>query len=676
MKRTMTLGALLLLTLPFSLSAAPRKTTPLTQWKLDGQPVTVPHTWNAIDGADGGSPESNSVGGSGYWRGKKNYETQVNLVPQPGKRYFLNFEGASITADVEVNGQKAGRHEGAFGAFTFEITDLLKPQPPQKFKVAVDNRFNQNIPPVSGDFTMFGGLYRPVHLIETNALCIHPANPFSTSGVEIIQSSLNDELGVLEITTDLSGENTQGAQLRIIARKANGQVAAQLTKTLPQGTINQTFNNQLTVKNPTRWHGLDNPYLYQIQVELIQGKNVIDQVDTHWGFRTIELTAERGLLLNGKPLRLRGVNRHQDMENKGWALSESDHANDIRIMLEMGVNAWRAAHYPQCKTMYDLCDRAGILVWAEIPVVDCVIDTPEFFAQAKFQMEEMIRQHRNHPSIYVWGTSNELGNGSYARKHNKNSQQLMQQLYDLSKQLDPTRYCGITHNAPHRSENKIHDTNGQNTYPGWYGGDAPSMKNVIQNLCNKFPNVAVSLNEYGAGGSIQHHEWPLKRPKTISPWHPEAYQAYCHEEHLRAIKKAPAQLYGTFVWNMFDFGADQRTEGDHLGRNDKGLVSYDRKTPKDAFFLYQANWTTKPMVYITQRRFTKRTDAKTPIRIYTNAKQVKIFLNGKLMGEPSVNDIQVAEIPEVVLKKGENRIEAVISIDGKTIKDQCIWTLN
>lgn len=641
-------------------------------WQLSApgektETVSVPHCWNAIDGADGGGTTNSSVDGTGFWRGAKTYTRDLSISPKKDKRYFLRFEGASLSTDVNVNGKKIGHHDGAFGAFCYEITPFLN-QDENSVSVTVDNTFNSDIPPVSGDFTMFGGLYRPVTLIETGMTCINPANPLASSGIQLSQQRLTDKEGVLDISAIISGNPS-----KVVATvtDANGK---QVTETV-LSTENSESKGTITVQNPTRWNGIQNPYLYSVTVSVYADGKKTDEVTQKWGFRTVEIDTARGFVLNGKPMKLRGVNRHQDKEGLGWALSDADHETDIRIMREMGVDAWRAAHYPQASKMYELCDEAGILVWAEIPVVDRVNKTDTFFANAKIQLHEMIQQHRNHPSIVMWGISNELGNGKNGSM-SKGAMELMEELYTLSKQLDPTRYCVLAANA-RRKENTIVDHVGFNTYPGWYGGNAESMKGIITGWCKAYPTKGICVSEYGAGASVKDHEYPVKRPKTIHPFHPEEYQTYCHEHQYRAIKNSAPQLWGSYVWNMYDFGADDRREGDHMGRNDKGLVSYDRETRKDAFYLYQANWTSEPMVHLNSRRFTERKGITAmPFKAFSNCDTVELFLNGKSIGVQKPNDICAFEWVDVSLTSGKNTVKAIGKKDGKTVTDSYEFTVN
>ncbi len=633
--------------------------------------VVLPHCWNAIDGADGGSTTAASVDGNGYQRGVGNYTTSLKVNYKPNKRYTLRFDGAGIKTQVFINEQIVGEHTGAFGRFAFDITSHVAKSngAPLQLRVAVDNTFSPDIPPVSGDFTMFGGLYRPVTLIESNETCFDRVADYAVGGIKVSQLALSNEQAILNITSYLCNI-PQNAQLRFDIKDREGKTVTTQTSILSKDE--HKFSLNLKLSSPHLWQGVEDPYLYTIEATLMNNETKVDNISTKWGFRTFEICREKGPLLNGKPMgKLRGVNRHQDKEGKGWALSPEDERQDIEIMREMGVNAWRAAHYPHSQNMYRMCDEMGIVVWAEIPVVDRVNETDTFFAESKYQLSEMIAQHQNHPSIVMWSISNELGNGPNGQK-NKGSAKLMKALFEQSKQEDPTRYCVLAANVQ-RGENELVELVGFNTYPGWYGGNNPykGMQGAIQSWCNRYKTKGVCVSEYGAGASIHCHDAGNKQPQHIHPFHPEEWQTHCHEGHLKAIQEAPMQLWGSFVWNMYDFGADNRREGDHMGRNDKGLVTYDRKTRKDAFFMYKACWTNTPVVHLCSSRWTTRPEGKYNFKVFSNCPEIELVINGKSYGknaQPSA--VKAFDFENIDLTAGNYTIEATgFNADGKAIKD-------
>lgn len=666
---------------PFNNADSLESKTLTSEWTFQrdcdstAQTVSLPHCWNTIDAADGGTAVR-SVNGEGYWRGTATYTRDLKLTPRNNNRYFLYFEGSSITTDVRVNNQKAGTHSGSFGAFCYEITTLLNPEK-NILSVSVDNAVNPDIPPLSGDFSVQGGIYRPVTLIEKPNLCIYPSE-LGTLGVSFTQGILNNDKGELGVTVDISGKFLKNTEVVVTVEDRNGSTVMEKIIPFEYRHVTAiperyTVADTVTVTNPVRWDGIQNPYLYRVTTALRHNGKIIDEVTQHWGFRTLEIDPKRGFILNGKVIKLRGVNRHQDKEFKGWALSQKDEINDIKMIVDMGANALRCAHYPHSSHIYRLCDKAGLIVWAEIPIVDITRDNEVFFKNAKNQLNEMIAQHRNHPSIAMWSISNELHNGPYA-KTSRGQDKLMSEMLDICQKTDPSRPCVMAANRFH-PENKIPDHLGFNTYPGWYSGVPSDMSKLIGEWCVAYPNKGICVSEYGAGASIRHHEYPVKRPKTTGQWHPEEWQNICHEGQYRGIKNAPAQCFGSFVWNMFDFASDAKKEGDHMGRNDKGLVTYDRKIAKDAYYFYQANWTTDPMTYITSRRFMTRPAGKMPFKVYSNCERAELFLDGLSLGTQKPNDIAVFEWQNVDLTPGNHTVEVRAVKNGKTVSDSCDFTV-
>lgn len=652
-------------------------------WKFsfEGDPapsdVIVPHTWNARDGADGsdGAASALSVQGNSYKRGKGTYTREMELSPEKGKRYFLRFEGASIVADVEVNDRKAGRHEGAFGAFCFEVTDLLVPGK-NRITVTVDNTFNRDILPLGGDFSMFGGLYRPLALIETDDICIKP-DYFASPGVFVAQKELNEREGHIEVTTFLSARNSPAKKgvVSIQVKSPEGRVVARSEEKLDIAPGGEWKNVQkLVVKNPRLWQGRSSPALYQVVVSLKTEEGQSDEVKQPLGFRTVSIDPAKGFVLNGKPMQLKGVNRHQDREGKGWAVSARDEAQDMKYMLDMGVDALRTAHYPQTEHMYDLCDRNGLIVWTEVPAVEKVRDTIPFRENMKQQAMEMLLQHGNHPSICLWGIFNEIYHQCSAEDRKADMITVLKELNSCIKELDPGRMTVAATNQPgNKTLNTISDVLAQNMYPGWYGGGPKGMGGGLDSLARQYSDRGVGVSEYGHGASIYLHQSPCSQPVPVSYWHPEEWQAIGHEENYREIRKRP-NIWGTFVWNMFDFASDARKEGERPGMNDKGLVTYDRKTPKDAYFFYKANWNPELMCYITSRRFTERNQAEVPVKVYSNADSVELKVNGKVVGTSLAPDeLRRAVWEKVPLKKGKNNLEIKAVKGGKTVRDSCIW---
>jgi beta-galactosidase len=633
--------------------------------------VTVPHTWNAEDGADGGTTKETP----GYRRGPAWYQRDLVLPSDlKGRRAFLVFEGASMVSDVHLNGTHLGQHRGAFNAFSFEITPHLDPGRTNDLRVRVDNTFVADVPPLAGDFTMFGGLYRPVKLLLTSETCITPLD-HASSGVFLAQREVGRERAFVDARVRLSRGGDDGApvHVRVSVVERDGVVAeVQEAPVAWAGTQGET-QVSLLIERPHLWRGWADPYLYAARVELLREDQVIDTVTQPLGLRSVRVDPERGFVLNGEPYELRGVCRHQDRAGKGWALTDADHEADLAMILEMGANAVRLAHYPHAPRFYELCDRAGLIVWAEIPLVNVVRNTDAFHANTKLQLIEMIRQHGNHPSIVMWGLFNEL----YHQGPSDPCEDLVEELNALAQTEDPTRPTVAASNQRSRTAlNAIPDLIAFNGYPGWYGNGGPSgMSGSLEAWLEATGHRGIGVSEYGAGGSIRHQEeWPPKKPVHNGDWHPEQYQAFCHEAQYAAIRERD-DVWGSFIWNMFDFGSDDRAEGDQPGINDKGLVTYDRQTRKDAFYFYKANWNPEPMVHLLSRRHATREHRATTVRAYANCDTVELFVNDRSLGAVQPDALSRVEWKAVILTTGENRIRVCGRRGEWEWWDEAVWFL-
>lgn len=624
--------------------------------------VTVPHCWNAIDGENGGD----------YYRGPGWYRRTIELpAADQGRRIFLRFEGASQTATVFVNGTDAGEHLGGFGAFCFEITSFVKFGAPNLIAVRVDNSKRADLAPLAGDFTIFGGIYRPVHLLVTDPVCLSPLDHGSPGmTVRALQVSEGKAEVTIEALVSNGGAAVDSVQVATSILDATGQVVAGASeeRSVPAG-ITQRQTHAFTLPHPHLWNGRADPYLYSVAVELRRGDAMIDRIEQPLGLRYIRID-RTGFYLNGKPYPLHGVNAHQDGLDKGWAISDADQKQDLDQILELGANSIRAAHYQHSETFYRLCDEAGLLVWAELPQVNLVGASPAFGQNSRNQLLDLIRQNTNHPSIFTWSLSNEL------RQPSADPDFVLHDLNNLAHAEDPTRptiqaaYINIW-----PSVNEIPDLIGINAYPGWYHGAIDDMGPEIEKYQTWGHGDGFCMSEYGAGASIHQHEADPKQPAPKGRWHPEEWQALVHEHDWAAIRSHPV-VWGSFIWCMFDFASDSRNEGDTPGRNDKGLVTYDRKIRKDAFYFYKAQWSNDPFVYITDRRFTPRTDPLTEVKIYSNCDRVELTVNGDSKGTQKGDDEHIFRWPALTLKKGGNRIEATATYGGKTFNDSCVWIVN
>lgn len=464
----------------------------------------------------------------------------------------------------------------------------------------------------------------------------------------------------------------------------------------------------LVITSPHLWQGRADPYLYTARVEVSVGGVVRDAIDQPLGLRSFHVDPAKGFFLNGRYLDLRGASRHQDRLDKGWAISADDDREDMALMVEMGSTAIRVAHYQQSPLWYRLADEQGMALWAEIPFVDEAAPTELFFNNALQQMRELIRQNYNHPSIFFWGCGNEnfdLGQG-FAQgiaQYGPISERLIQALHALAKAEDSTR---LTTYASFHSETDVHlalpgqppvdfkgepqrwytDTTAFNKYYGWYYGEPEDNAEFFDRLHSRNPGQRLAVSEYGAGGSIQQHEeattyggaayvrTPMEqmRARAFAKEHPEEYQTYYHEKTWQVLATRP-YLWGKFIWNMFDFASDGRNEGDHPGRNDKGMVTFDRKIRKDAFYFYKANWSQEPVLHITSRRFTLRTDPATEIKVYANVSEVELFLNGRSLGKKSPGEDRIIRWSGVILAPGRNTVRVTA---GTGLTDECEWTLH
>ena len=623
--------------------------------------VTIPHTWNATDGT---SPD--------YYRGAAIYRCHFDAprAAAADSRTFIRFEGVCQDATVWLNGKRLGRHRGAFTAFSFELTHFIKKRN-NELVVEVSNALDSLIMPLGGDFTMFGGIYRQVWLISVPQVCF-TLNDYGSNGIYVSQSHVDSVRAHLQIKAKTDAAQAAGARcaLRTTVIAPDGTIVSVHNDSHSTNEDNfLCLNRDIDIDNPLLWHGIKNPQQYRLRFELLSNGQVVDTLSQLIGLRSYHVDPHNGFFLNGEYYPLHGVNRHQDRDGMGWAITPREHRQDMDIIKEIGANCIRLAHYPHADYFYSLCDSEGMMVWAEIPYIGNGTRHYDFDANARLQLTELIRQNYNHCSIFCWSLFNELGGPD--RPH-----ELVQQLNDLAHSEDHTRLTVAAANNDGRPENDMTDIMAYNTYPGWYWADPGTMQWAIDWKYDPKKDRAIGISEYGAGASIHQHDSHIsKAPKTDGDWHPEEWQAIVHEGNYREIVKRK-YVWGSFVWNMFDFASAGRHEGDRMGINDKGLVTYDRSTRKDAFYFYQANWSTRPMVYITGRRNTPRNESVTDIKVYSNCPEVNIVINGVPCHTQSCGTgIFVAR--EVTLQPGINHIEAMGITTRQTmpVTDRCTLTL-
>ena len=587
--------------------------------------VTLPHTWNAIDGMDGGGD---------YHRGKCHYARTLSKAELPeGCRYFLEVPAANASADVYVDGEKLTHHDGGYSLFRCDITDVLKEE--SELTITVDNSANRTVYPQVADFTFYGGLYRGVNLV-----CV-PDSHFDlttngTPGIHVTPTveGADGRARVQVFTTN----RREGQVIRYTLRSGETELAAHTTEA-------ETVD--FKIKNVHLWDGKRDPYLYHVTAELMDGETVLDTVSTRFGVRSFSVDPERGFILNGREYPLRGVARHQDRMGFGNALLPEHHLEDIDLICEVGATTIRLAHYQHDQYFYDLCDERGLVIWAEIPYISQHM--PEGRENTMSQMTELITQCYNHPSICFWGLSNEITmNGPEDPDLLVNHRMLN----NLVKKLDSTRLTTIAAlsmcpmDATYLS---IPDVVSYNHYFGWYGGETDQNGPWLDKFHAKNPHIPIGVSEYGCEALNWHTSNPMQGDYT------EEYQAYYHEELIRQLYTRP-YIWATHCWNMFDFGADARAEGGENGQNHKGLITIDRKYKKDAFYAYKAWLSDEPFVHLCGKRYTDRVEDVTKVTVYSNQPEVELFVNGESIGKKAAADhFFYFEVPNV----GESTLVAV-----------------
>ncbi len=623
--------------------------------------LNLPHTWNNLDGE---TYTKNYYRGIGWYR--KHYAVDGNLA---GRRFFLKFNGAFSVADVYVNGSFVGEHQGGFAAFAFDVTPLLKVGADNVIAVKVNNAVNTNIPPLSADFTFFGGLYRDVHLLVTDPVQISPLD-YGSPGVFLKTTDVSADSANLQVNAIVSNgtETAQTVTVRSVVTDAEKNIVAVLTNVVtlpPAGASNVVATT--TIMRPHLWNGLPDPYLYRTFTELWRGSEAVDVVAQPLGFRYFSVDANRGFFLNGRHYDLHGVSMHQDWPDRGWALTDAQRDTNFKLLKEIGATAVRLSHYEHDDNTYQLADQSGIILWSEIPLVNRITESPAFYANAKQQLIELIRQRYNHPSVVCWGVFNEI-----TMKAGPRPVQLASELARLAAQEDPTRpSTSAANSGDEEPSNWCTEWSSFNKYFGWYNGRLGDFGPWADEIHAKYPGRKLGISEYGAGASIyQHSEDPVNEPQNSGHYHPEEYQNLFHETYWQEMQARPF-LWCKFVWNMFDFAVAGRDEGDTPGRNDKGLVTYDRQVRKDAFYYYKANWTTDPMVYITGHTFTNRLASNITAKVYANCDSVELFVNGVSHGVVTSRNC-IFTWP-VVLKPGANDVRAVGTKGASTVTDALVW---
>ena len=599
--------------------------------------LDLPHTWNGIDGQDGGND---------YYRGTCYYAKTMKRAEFGSEPIvYIEFEGANSSATLYVNGKEAGSHDGGYSTWRVNITDFLAED--NEIVVAVDNAPNERVYPQMADFTFYGGLYRDVNVISVGEA--HFDLDYYGGPALMVTPEVKGADADVEIEVFVTG-CADGDELEYTILDGGQEVAKQ---TVGADTTKISF----TISDVHLWNGRKDPHLYTAQVVLKRAGETVDERSARFGCRTYEIDPEKGFILNGERYPLHGVSRHQDRPKKGNALSHEDHEEDIALILEMGANTIRLAHYQHDQYFYDLCDEKGLVIWAEIPYISRHM--PGGRENTISQMKELITQNYNHASIVVWGLSNEITmNGEKDPDLVENHRILN----DLCHKMDPTRLTTVAVVSMCSIDSeylKIPDVISYNHYYGWYGGDTSMNGEFFDKFHAKYPNKAVGMSEYGCEALNWHTSEPEQGDYT------EEYQAYYHEELIKQLFTRDF-IWATHVWNMFDFAADARAEGGEDGMNHKGLVTFDRKYKKDSFYAYKAWLSDDPFVHICGKRYVDRVEDTTKVTVYSNLPEVELFVNGESLGKQTSDvhffyfDVPNAGESTLVAKAGDCSDESKI----------------
>ena len=616
----------------FSKEATAVPTEVSSRWNF----VNVPHCYNAIDGQDGDAD---------YYRGTAYYAKSIVKSDLPvADRYYLEINGANSSAKVHWNGQCLAEHHGGYSTWRVDVTDVM--QADNLVVIEVDNAANQNVYPQNADFTFYGGLYRNVNLI-----CVSESHfdleYYGAPGIKVtpVIDGNNANVEVEVFVKNL--KEGQYFQYTIVDAEGNAVVNA----------VSAEQSLSAVIENVHKWHGRKDPYLYTAEVNLVEGKEILDNISARFGCRSFEIHPDNGFILNGEEYPLRGVSRHQDRWGLGNALLPEHHEEDIDLICEVGATTIRLAHYQHDQYFYDLCDEKGLVIWAEIPYITTHMNAG--VENTRSQMMELICQNYNHPSIVVWGLSNEINAGSEADDQIIPNHHM---LNDLCHEMDKTRLttmAAVSTAPTHNPYISIPDTVSYNHYFGWYGGELEDYGPWFDKFHAEHPNQPIGCSEYGC----EALNWHTSKPEGGD--YTEEYQAVYHESLIKQLFSRK-YLWATHVWNMFDFGADGRNEGGENGQNHKGLVTFDRKYKKDSFYAYKAWLNPEPMVWITGKRYIDRVEDVTKVTVYSNQPSVELFANGESLGVREAEDhffrfdVPISGVTHLLAKAGALTDESVI----------------
>lgn len=633
--------------------------------------VNMPHSWNADDPFDADKSYKRGIG----W-----YRKTINIKKEErsSKKYYLHFEGVNQVADVFVNGIHVGRHKGGYTAFTFDITKALHDEEPQLVAVMVNNAHDAYIAPLSVGFALYGGVYRDVWLVTTDAIHFDMEN-HGSNGVFISAPEVNSKSAKININGTVVNEEKSAQTITVhsaiydASQKKVGDTQSEITLNPREKS---SYSHDVLLPDPKLWSP-DSPYLYNVKSSISKQDKTVDDIENPLGLRWFSFDANTGFSLNGKPLKLRGTNRHQDKKGEGSALSNAEHRRDMELIKEMGCNFIRIAHYPQDPEILKAADELGLLAWEEVPLVNYMTIHPEFLENSQHMLREMIRQHYNHPSVVVWGSMNEIflwgNNEERISKQNdsvytKNVSEYTKIMDATIREEDPTRYTTL---AMHQSSDydafgieDLPQISSYNVYSGWYGGKFEDFGNWLDKKHEDKPKQVVFISEYGAGSDMQ-----------LNSDHPERfdftgqYQRMFSESYLKQIEERNF-VSGSAIWNQFDF-SQPHVGGSIPHLNQKGMATWDRK-PKDVYYLFQANWSKKPMLHIAEKDWPIRAitedSKKYTITVYSNLNKITLYANDKKVGTKNVGDLNKTEF-DALLHEGNNHLKAIGSSNEKTLED-------
>lgn len=607
----------------------------------EAEVVTLPHSWNAEDGQGNGN---------GMFKGKCWYQRKLNISEEDFKKFiFLEIGAAGNVSEIYVNGQLAGSSKCGYAMYRVAINSFLK-LGENLVSIMVDNSRHEDVYPLMADFTFYGGLYREVKLIIANALHFDLLDN-GRDGIYLTQKYIDENIFELNIKGTVINEYSCVNEGKIEFNLLDREEKIVFSKTT-NIEVSGKFEFSITEKisDVVLWQGVENPYLYTLKAELINNEEVCDSRNIEIGFRNVEITADRGVFLNGKPIKINGVSRHQDFAAVGNALRKEHMDLDMALIKEIGANSVRLSHYQHDDYFYSLCDREGLLVWAEIPFISVPTTVNESNQNAKDQLERLIKQAYNHSSIYCWGVQNEIT----IAVENESIYEKVRELESMAKALDPSRFtaqANIYSVGDESPLNKITDLVGYNLYYGWYYKEMQDLGKRLDEFHKARPYIPVLVSEYGVDTNPKFHSYnPTVKDYT------EEYQLLFHDNAIKTINERPFVL-GGYQWNMFDFGSNNRDEGGEKGKNLKGLVTIDRKIKKDAFYLYKANWSKVPFVHLAGRRFVNRHEELNDIVVLSNLEHIKLFVGDDLIGETYSKEA-IKTFKGVRLSLGENSIKA------------------